>query len=164
MSDKIPDTVQIEGTRFYRRSNFLEALRIIAITVVVFTMLSFVFLWFVIDAGARQAYKEARDVRRALRAVGTEYYSETTSIYDPDSPNGMVEGAAEKIAYISERKGTVILYDWDYRDNGPLSFEYQKGLYRVVYTDTGVSDGISSGVEGNFKVFYTLELLDYEAE
>lgn len=164
MSDNNPNPVQIEGTQFYRRSNFTEVLRIIVITVAVFAMLSFLFVWFVTDAGARQAYKEARDVRKALRVVGTEYYGTLSSIYDPNSANGMVEGAAEKIAYTSQRKGTVILYEWDSNDNGPLSFEYRKGLYRVVYNDTGVNDGLSSGVEGNFKVYYSLELLNYDTE
>lgn len=164
MSDNNANPVQIEGTQFYKRSNFTEALRIIVITVVVFAMLSFLFLWFLIDSGARQAYKEARDVRKALRIVGTEYYGELSCIYDPNNSNGMVDGAAEKIAYTSQRNGTVILYEWDKKNNGPISFEYQKGLYRVVYTDTGFSTGSASGIEGDFKVYYSFELLKYEAE
>ena len=164
MSDDKQVTSQFEGTQFYRRGVFSEALRIILITVVVFGLLSFLTLWFVIDSGARQAYKEARDVRKALRAVGTEYYGDLTSIYDPNRVDGMVDGAAEKIAYISQRNGTVTLYEWDDKGNGPISFEYRKGLYRVVYTDTGLASGISSGVEGDFNVYYSFELLKYEAE
>ena len=76
----------------------------------------------------------------------------------------MAEGAAEKVAFISERKGTVTLYEWDSEDNGPLSFEYRKGLYRVVYNDTGIYNGLTSGVEGNFTVYYSLELLNYDTE
>ena len=164
MSDDNSTEVQIEGTRFYKRSSFTDLFKIIVITVVIFTMLCFLTLWFVIDSGARQAYKEARDVRKALRAVGTEYYGDLISIYDPNNPNGLTEGAADKIAYMSQRNGTVILYEWDDRDNGPLSFEYQKGLYRVVYTDTGAYKGSSSGVEGEFKVYYSFEILKYDAQ
>ncbi|MCR5329159.1 MAG: hypothetical protein K6E12_09970 [Saccharofermentans sp.] len=164
MSDNNSNPVQVEGTQFYKRSSFAEAFRIVLITMVIFGLLSFLALWFVIDTGARQAYKEARDVRKALRAVGTEYYSELTSIYNPDSSSGLVDGAAEKIATLSQRNGTVILYEWDGSGNGPLSFEYQKGLYRVVYTDTGFLHGTSSGVEGDFKVYYSFELLNYEAQ
>jgi hypothetical protein len=87
-----------------------------------------------------------------------------TSIYDPNNANGMTEGAAEKVAYMSQRKGTVTLYEWNSVDNGPVSFEYQTGLYRVVYKDSGNSSGISTGVEGEFKVYYSLELLKYESE
>ena len=37
-------------------------------------------------------------------------------------------------------------------------------MYRVVYKDTGEEKGITSGVEGNFHVYYSFELLKYEAE
>lgn len=164
MSDNKSNSVQVEGTQFYRRGNFREALRIIVITLVVFVLMAFLTLWFAIDSGARQAYKEARDVRKALRAVGTEYYSEMSSIYDPNSSTGLADGAAEKIANISRRDGTVTLYEWDDKGNGPISFEYRTGLYRVVYIDTGLAEGIQSGVEGDFKVYYSFELLKYEAE
>ena len=164
MSENNANPVQVEGTQFYRRSNLTEILRIVAITLIVFCMVSFLFLWFVVDSGARQAYKEARDVRKALRAAGTEYCGEMRSIYDPNSANGMVDGAAELVAFYSQRQGTVILYEWDDKDNGPLKFEYRKGLYQVVYTDTGAESGIQSGVEGNFSVYYSFELLKYEAE
>lgn len=157
-------TTQVEGTQFYRRSSFTDVFRIMLITILVFAMFAFIALWFVVDSGARQAYKEARDVRKALRAVGTEYYGELTSIYDPESADGMTEGAAEKVADISQRKGKVTLYEWDERNNVPLNFEYSKGLYRVVYVDTGLKNGITTGVEGDFKVYYSFELLKYEAE
>ena len=164
MPDERKVNVRLEGTHFYRRSDYMDIVRIIVVTVVIFCMLASLALWFIVDTGARQAYREARDVRKALRAVGTEYYGEQTSIYDPSRIDGLTEGADEKIAYISQRNGKVFLYEWDDKGNGPLSFEYQKGLYRVVYKDTGITDGISSGVQGDFKVYYSLELLNYNAE
>ena len=164
MSDNSTVEAHVEGIRFYRRSNFRDALRIVVITLVVFASLSVFALWFAIDSGARQAYREARDVRRALKAVGTEYYGGLTPIYDPASSTGLAEGAADKIAVLSQRKGLVILNEWDDKDNAPVSFEYHKGPYRVVYTDTGDLSGVTTGVEGTFKIYYSLELLTYEAE
>lgn len=164
MSDNNSNPVHVEGTQFYRRSYFREVLRIVVITLVIFVSLAILIMWFAIDTGARRAYKEARDIRKALRAVGTEYYGEMSSIYDPHSSTGLVEGAAEKIATLSQRNGTVTLYEWDETTNGPVSFEYTKGLYRVVYTDTGSENGIQPGVEGDFKVYYSFELLSYDAE
>lgn len=164
MSENKSNGVTVEGTRFYKRSNFREALRIIVITVVIFGLSTFLALWFALDSGARQAYKEARDVRKALRAVGTEFYGDLSSIYNPNNPNGLSEGAAEKIAEISHRNGTVILYEWDETNNAPIKFEYRKGLYQVIYVDSGDRTGTQSGVEGNFKVYYSLELLNYDAE
>jgi hypothetical protein len=131
VSDEKPNKVHVEGTQFYKRSNFREALRIIVVTVVIFGLSTFLALWFAIDSGARQAYKEARDVRKALRAVGTEFYGEMSSIYNPNNSTGLSEGAAEKIAEISHRNGTVILYEWDDKnkklDFGHNPFSMPKG-------------------------------------
>ena len=164
MSDNKSKGVSVEGTQFYKRSKFVDVLRIVVVTVVVMVAVSVLAAWAIIDGGARQAYKEARDIRRALRIVGTEYYSGLTSIYDPHSVDGLAEGAAEKIADISTRDGDVILYSWDGETNAPLQFEYRQGLYRVIYTDTGVSDGYSAGVEGVFNVYYSFEILHFEAD
>ena len=164
MSDNKPDSMPVEGTQFYKQSSLREAFRIIVTTVIVFSLLSVLTLWAAIDIGARQAYKEARDIRKALKAIGTEYYGEMTSIYNPDKSDGLADGAAKKIADISTRNGTVILYEWDDVSNGPLKFEYRKGLYRVVYTDTGTATGLSTGVEGNFSIYYSLEILNYDAQ
>lgn len=164
MSDNKSNEIHIEGTRFYKRSGFREALRIIVATVVIFGLSAFLAIWFAVDIGARQAYKEARDIRKALRAVGTEFYGDMSSIYDPNNSTGLSSGAAEKIAEISHRNGTVILYEWDDTNNAPIKFEYRKGLYQVIYIDSGSRIGTQSGVEGNFKVYYSLELLNYDAE
>ena len=109
-------------------------------------------------------YRRRKTGIQGSRAVGTEYYGELTSIYDPNDSNGLAEGAAKEIADLSQRNGTVTLYEWDSSTNGPLSFEYTTGMYRVVYTDTGCENGLQSGVEGNFKVYYSFELLKYETE
>ena len=162
--DRSSEKVHVEGTQFYRRSAVRDILRIVIITIVTFVAIFVLAAWAIIDAGARQAFKEARDIRRALRIVGTEYYGNMSSIYDQYSVNGMTEGAAEKIADISTRQGDVILYAWDEESNAPLQFEYRSGLYRVVYTDTGVSEGYSAGVEGIFNVYYSFEILHFEAD
>ena len=164
MSDNKSNTVKVEGTQFYKRSNFMDVFRIVLVSVVVFCMLCVLALWFAVDSGARQAYKEARDVRKAMRAVGTEYYGALSSIYDPNSSTGLADGAAEEIAYLSQRNGTVTLYEWDEYGNGPVSFEYRTGLHRVVYTDTGYTHGIQTGLEGDFEVYYSFELLKYESQ
>ena len=164
MPDNKQNEVRVEGTQFYRRSRIADVLRIVVVTLVVFVAIMILAAWAIIDAGARQTYKEARDVRRALRIVGTEYYGGFESIYDPHRVDGLTEGAAERIADISTRDGMVILYSWDDEVNAPLQFEYRSGLYRVVYTDTGVAKGYTAGVEGIFNVYYSFEILHFEAE
>ena len=164
VSDNKSNAVSVEGTQFYKRSKIADVLRIVVVTVVVLVAITVLVAWAIIDAGARQTYKEARDVRRALRIVGTEYYGGLESIYDPHRVDGLAEGAAERIAYTSTRDGMVILYSWDEEVNAPLQFEYRKGMYRVLYTDTGVSEGYSAGVEGIFNVYYSFEILHFEAD
>lgn len=162
--DRTSNEVRVEGTQFYKRSMFADVLRIVIITVVTLVAVAILAAWAIADAGARKAYKEARDIRRALRIVGTEYYGERTSIYDPHSANGMISGAAEKIEDMSTRSGEVILYSWDDENTVPLQFEYRTGLYRVIYTDAGVEDADLSGIEGSFRVYYSLEILHFDAE
>ena len=164
MSDNRQKEARVEGTQFYRTNALLDILRIVIVTVVALAAISIFSLWAIADAGARRAYKEARDIRRALRIVGTEYYGDMTSIYDPRNADGLVDGAAEKIAEISTRDGEVTLISWDQENNAPIQFEYIKGPYRVVYTDMGETANVSSGVEGDFTVYYTLEILSFDAE
>lgn len=164
MPDSKPKEVHVEGTQFYRRGAIADVLRIVLISCVTLVAISILIFWAVIDSGAREAHKEARDIRRALRIVGTEYYGNLNSIYDPHSPNGLIEGAAEEIAEISTRNGEVILYSWDEETHTPIQFEYRKGLYRVIYTDCGEGEDYSAGVEGNFVVYYSFEILNFEAE
>ena len=80
MPDNKKNDVRVEGTQFYRRSRIADVLRIVVVTLVVFVAIMILAAWAIIDAGARQTYKEARDVRRALRIVGTEYYGRLDSI------------------------------------------------------------------------------------
>lgn len=164
MSGDRSNEVFIEGTQFYRKSPLSQALKTALLILVGLILLSVLAFWAVIDTGARQAYKEARDVRKALRAVGTEYYGYEGSIYDPSRVDGLTEGAADRIALMSTRTGEVILYSWDEVNNTPVQFEYRKGMYRVIYTDYGSGDGYSAGVEGDFHVYYSFEILTFEEQ
>jgi hypothetical protein len=56
----------------------------------------------------------------------------------------------------------VILYSWDEENNTPLQFEYRIGLYRVIYTDSSIMDQV--GAKGEYEVYYSFELLTFEAE
>lgn len=164
MADNRSEEAYVEGTRFYKQNPLRGATRIAVLIAVGIVVVAAFLAWAVIDVGARRAYKEARDVRRALRTVGTEYYSSLTSIYDPSSPDGLADGASEKIEQVSTRDGEVILYAWDDTYNVPMQFEYRKGLYRVVYIDSGNTSEVAAEVRGDFHVYYSLELFHFEAE
>jgi hypothetical protein len=162
MEDTRTEKAFEEGTQFYKRRP-VRVVVIDALVVFVCFLLVAIFIgWAVADAGARRAHKEARDIRRAMISVGTEYYAEMGSIYDPSKRTGLADGAAERISDLSTRDGVVILYSWDESSNTPLQFEYRKGMYRVIYTDAAVMNQV--GAEGEYVVYYSFELLSFEAE
>ena len=162
MTDERTDKAFEEGVQFYRK----RPIRVVVMdTLAIFVCFVFmtVFIgWAVADAGARRAHKEARDIRRALISVGTEYYAERESLYDPSNRSGLSDGAADRIAELSTRNGAVILYSWDEENNMPLQFEYRIGMYRVIYTDSSIMDQV--GAKGEYEVYYSFELLTFEAE
>ena len=164
MEGERTDRAFVEGVEFYKDRPFRVVIKDTLIVFFCFVLLTFFIAWAVADAGARRAHKEARDIRTALISVGAEYYSDMGSIYDPSNPDGLADGAADRIAKLSTRNGEVILYSWDDTSNMPLQFEYRTGMYRVIYTDTSITNSRSSIAEGDFVVYYSFELLKFEAE
>lgn len=158
-----------EGTVFYRRRIGDWIRRYIIELVVIFLVVGFVITTTVITAGARKAFREAKDVRMALKFVGTQYYGMNSCIYDPSKVNGLTDGAAEDVAVVSTRKGEVFLYAWDEKENMPLKFEYRKGLYVVTYVSdryagSSGEDSKANQMMGHWNVTYSLRILDYDSE
>ena len=162
MTDERTDKAFEEGVQFYRKRPIRVVVMDTLAVFVCFVFLAVFIGWAIADAGARRAHKEARDIRRALISVGTEYYVERESLYDPSKRSGLSDGAADRIAELSTRNGDVILYSWDEENNTPLQFEYRIGLYRVIYTDSSIMDQV--GAKGEYEVYYSFELLTFEAE
>ena len=59
MAENKTSRAHVEGTRFYRLSDYFDVIRIALVTFIILCLLSFLALWFVTIVGARQAYKEA---------------------------------------------------------------------------------------------------------
>ena len=158
-----------EGVIFYRRRIGDWIRRYIIELVIVALVLAFIITSSVITANARKVFREAKDVRMALKFVGTQYYGESRSIYDPTNATGLIDGAAEAVADVSTRNGQVLLYVWDDKDNEPLMFEYRKGSYTVVYiadTYTGKTDenGKVNHMMGRWDVKFSINILNYDTE
>lgn len=160
------------GTEFYRRrvGDWLRRYAVELLMLVV--ILVFATTTAVITTTARHIFREAKDIRAALRAVGTEYYGNNSCIYDPNTYNGLAEGASERIETISTHDGEVYLYSWNEEDNTPLRFEYRKGLYTVVYVDSRLTadpdaepDAASLyKTSGSWNIYYSFNVLKYETE
>ena len=158
-----------EGTIFYRRRIGDWIRRYIIELVLIFLVVGCVITTTVITAGARRAFREAKDVRMALKFVGTSYYGANSCIYDPTKINGLADGAAKDIADVSTRKGEVYLYAWDEKENMPLMFEYKKGLYTVTYISDRYENKVGEGsnanqMMGHWDVTYSLRILNYDSE
>ena len=157
-----------EGTVFYRR-RIGDWLRRYIIELVIITLaVVFGIVTTVITSNARKVFREAKDVRTALKFVGTQYYGGNASIFDPSKATGLAEGAAEAIAEVSTHNGQVFLYAWDEEENMPLRFEYRKGAYTVVYTADSyenINEEIKANqMMGKWNVTYSFDVLKYEAE
>lgn len=158
-----------DGTIFYRR-RIADWIRRYSIEfVLVILVAAFVIVSTVITAKGRAVFREAKDVRTALKFVGTQYYGQNSCIYDPSEITGLIDGAAEDIEAVSTRKGQVTLYAWDEKDNEPLRFEYRKGFYTVTYTAdkyTGktAENGKINQMMGTWTVTYSFNILNYESD
>ena len=163
------ERIRREGTVFYRRRIGDWLRRYIIELVFISLAVIFGIVTTVITANARKVFREAKDIRYALKFVGTEYYGANTSIYDPSKSTGLTEGAAEVIADISTHNGQVFLYAWDEEENIPLRFEYRKGSYSVLYTadnyeNRSDEDNQNYQMMGSWDVTYSFNVLKYESE
>ena len=170
MTDTSNDNrVKREGTVFYRRRIGDWFRRYIIELVIITLAVIFGIVTTVITSNARKVFREAKDVRTALKFVGTQYYGGNTSIFDPSKASGLAEGAADLIAEVSTRDGQVFLYAWDEEENMPLRFEYRKGSYTVVYVadsyiESKKDTAIPNQMMGKWNVTYSFDVLKYEAE
>ncbi len=156
------------GTVFYRR-RIGDWLRRYAIELVIIAgVIVFAIVTTIITTNARRIFREAKDVRYALKFIGTEYYGGNSSIYDPSKATGLADGAAEAVARISTHDGQVFLYAWDEDENMPLRFEYRKGAYTVVYTaeteDPETEEARANQMMGHWDITYSFSVLSYDAE
>ncbi|MCR4793264.1 MAG: hypothetical protein K5871_10970 [Lachnospiraceae bacterium] len=117
-------------------------------------------IWGNIGAGARDALSHAKDIRVALKLMSLEYYSNDCSIFDPESENGLVPGALEKLSSTIPIDGELCVTGWDRENNIPLSFTYREGKYLVEYKDIGQGDG-TYGMNGDWIVYCDFKVLEY---
>ena len=158
-----------EGIIFYRRRIGEWIRRYIVELMIIALLLAFAAAVTIITTQARHVFREAKDVRMALKFVGTQYYGEESSIFDNSKATGLRDGAAEDIAEVSTRKGQVYLYAWDSKENVPLMFEYRKGAFTVIYiadSYTGKTDenGKVNSMMGSWEVKFSIRVLNYDTE
>lgn len=153
MAEERQGNAHIVGTtNLYRRRVITTVLTIAVITAVV---LCVVFFWLRINSGTRQAMRQARDVRIAMKMKAVEQYGLGGVLFQPASRNGMAQGMEEEILNMAEAEGDIVLQAWDSEKNEPAAFTFQKDRYIIIFKMKEDGSAIWTG-------YYTFKLLEYE--
>ena len=151
MVEKEQHSPVIGTTTAYRRQMITM---IIAGVAVIAAVLCVVFFWFGINAKARSALREAKDIRIAMKMKAIEKYGFGGSVYNPSAVNGMSQGVEEEVLKMAEADGQIILQAWDKETREPTAFTYQKDRYIVLFNKSD-SGAIS------WTGYYTFKLIEY---
>ena len=152
MAENNTNTHVIGTTRRYNE-NVISML--ITAVVIVAVILGIVFFWFGINSGVRQAMREAKDIRIAMKMKAIEQYGLGGTLYQPTVRNGIAKDMEEEILKMAEADGDIELQAWDAENNEPSAFTYYKDRYIVIFKTESDGSPIWSG-------YYTLKLLEYE--
>ena len=153
MAEENQNGVAIVGTTKKYQMSVVTTL--IAAAVIVAVVLCVVFFWFRINSGTRQAMREAKDIRIAMKMKAVEQYGLGGTLYKPSVRNGMAKDMEEEILKMAEADGNIELQAWDAENNEPAAFTYYKDRYIIIFKTESDGSPIWSG-------YYTLKLLEYE--
>lgn len=152
MEDRQNGVILIGTTNNYKRSIITT---LIVTAVIVTVVLCVVFFWFRINSGTRQAMREARDIRIAMKMKAIEQYGLGGTLYKPSVRNGMAKDMEEEILKMAEADGDIELQAWDSENNEPAAFTFYKDRYIIIFKTDSDGSPVWTG-------YYTLKLLEYE--
>ena len=153
MAEENQNGVTVVGTT--RKYQMSVMTTLITAAVIVVVILCVVFFGLGINSGVRQAMREAKDVRIAMKMKAIEQYGLGGTMYQPMSKNGMAKGLEKEILDMAEADGEIILHAWDTENNEPASFTFYKDRYIVTFRQSDDGSPVWSG-------YYSLKLLEYE--
>lgn len=84
----------------------------------------------------RDALREAKNVRLALRSADIEMYAKSMSIYNPQKKNGIEAGVKGKVEQIYAPEGTYAITSYDKSKHELTGMTYRKGHYIVTFVKT----------------------------
>lgn len=142
----------IGNTNAYRRGVMTS---VVIAAIVVAVILSVVYFWFRINSGTRDAMRQARDIRIAMKMKAIEQYGLGGKLYQPAARNGMSDGMEDDILKMADAEGEIVLQAWDLDNNEPAAFTFQKDRYIIIFKEKEDGTAIWDG-------YYTLKLLEYE--
>lgn len=144
--------VIIGTTNNYNRSIVTT---LVTAAIIVAVILCVVFFWFRINSGTRQAMREAKDIRIAMKMKAVEQYGLGGTLFQPAVRNGMAKDMEEEILKMAEADGDIELQAWDSENNEPAAFTFYKDRYIIIFKTDSDGSPVWTG-------YYTLKLLEYE--
>ena len=110
----------------------------IFLIVLVALFIGFVLVFVIkIQVDGRNALRQAKNVKLALRAADIQMYGKGTSIYDPSERYGLREGADEKVNELYTPQGKYRITSYDSKKHELTGFIYEVGRYTVTYDQDG---------------------------
>lgn len=84
----------------------------------------------------RNALREAKNIRLALRSADIEMYAKNMSIYNPQRKNGIEAGVKGKVEQIYVPEGTYAITSYNKSKHELTGMTYRKGHYIVTFVKT----------------------------
>ena len=81
----------------------------------------------------RNALREAKNIRLALRSADIEMYAKNMSIYNPQRKNGIEAGVKGKVERLFVPEGTYAITSYDKSKHELTGMTYRKGHYVVTF-------------------------------
>ena len=111
-----------------------------------------VFFFFKIRIESKNALREAKNVRMALRTTDIEMYARESCVYDPTNVNGLADGVKDKVDALMQPEGKYAITSYSYKRHEMTGMTYRKGHYYVVFSKEG--DGISWDVTYLMRIYH----------
>ena len=153
MAEEKQNVVHVVGTTDKYKSGLVTT--VVTAAIIVAVILCVVFFWFRINSGVRQAMREAKDIRIAMKMKAIEQYGLGGVLYNSVARNGMADGMEDEILNMADADGDIVLQAWDVEKNEPSAFTFQKDRYIIIFKEDSDGSAIWNG-------YYTLKLLEYE--
>ncbi|HBZ03464.1 MAG TPA: hypothetical protein DEO83_06610 [Lachnospiraceae bacterium] len=108
--------------------------RIILVTVVILIVGLSVFLFVRLRIGAKDALRDAKNVRMSLRSADIEMYAAGKSVYNPGRKNGIEAGAKERAEQIYTPTGDYRITSYDTKKHEITGFMYEVDNFVVTFS------------------------------
>lgn len=107
--------------------------RIVLIAIIAL-FIGFVIVFVVkIQIDGREALRQAKNVKLALRSADIQMYGKNKTIFDPTDKNGLESGTSDLVNELYTPPGKYYLTSYDSKKHELTGFVYQVGRYTVTF-------------------------------